>query len=70
MSNDKLAEQLAKLKETLAKWEKELIVYSKWAIENDGILTEIENKEILCIKSEIKDINEQIVNGECKLSIK
>jgi peptidoglycan hydrolase-like protein with peptidoglycan-binding domain len=64
MSNDKLAEQLAKLKETLAKWEKELIVYSKWAIENDGILTEIENKEILCIKSEIKDINEQIVKIE------
>ena len=64
MSNDKLAEQLAKLKETLAKWEKELIVYSKWAIENDGILSEIENKEILCIKSEIQDIKEQIIKIE------
>jgi peptidoglycan hydrolase-like protein with peptidoglycan-binding domain len=64
MSNEKLAEQLAKLKETLAKWEKELIVYSKWAIENDGILSDIENQVIQYIKTEILGIKDHIVKIE------
>ena len=64
MSNDKLAEQLAKLKETLAKWEKELIVYGKWAIENDGVLSEIENQVIQYIKTEIQAIKDHIVKIE------
>jgi len=64
MSNDKLAEQLAKLKETLAKWEKELIVYGKWAIENDGILSDIENQVIQYIKTEILGIKDHIVKIE------
>jgi murein DD-endopeptidase MepM/ murein hydrolase activator NlpD len=64
MSNDKLAEQLAKLKETLAKWEKELIVYSKWAVENDGILSDIENQVIQYIKTEILGIKDHIVKIE------
>lgn len=64
MSNEKLAEQLAKLKETLAKWEKELIVYSKWAIENDGIISAAAHREIDCHKSDIQAIKTRITQIE------
>ena len=64
MSNDKLAEQLGKLKEACAKWEKELSVYSKWAIENDGVLSANEIQVINAINSEIQSIKNQITKIE------
>jgi murein DD-endopeptidase MepM/ murein hydrolase activator NlpD len=64
MSNDKLAEQLAKLKETLAKWEKELDAYKKWAITNDGILSFSEMMEISSRMSDINDIKIRITQEE------
>ena len=60
MSNDKLSEQFSMLKEACAKWEKELTIYSKWAIENDGILSANEIQVINAIKSEIQAIKTQI----------
>jgi peptidoglycan hydrolase-like protein with peptidoglycan-binding domain len=64
MSNDKLTEQLGKLKEVCAKWEKELSVYSKWAIENDGVLSANEIQVINAINSEIQSIKNQITKIE------
>jgi peptidoglycan hydrolase-like protein with peptidoglycan-binding domain len=64
MSNEKLAEQLGKLKEACAKWEKELSVYSKWAIDNDGVLSLVENQVIIGIKSEIQAIKDHIAKIE------
>jgi hypothetical protein len=64
MSNDKLAEQLGKLKEAMAKWEKELSIYSKWAIENDGVLSANEIQVINAINSEIQSIKNQITKIE------
>ncbi len=60
MSNEKLTEQLNTLKEACANWEKELTIYSKWAIENDGILSANEIQVINAIKSEIQAIKTQI----------
>jgi hypothetical protein len=64
MSNDKLTEQLGKLKEAMAKWEKELSIYSKWAIENDGVLSANEIQVINAINSEIQSIKNQITKIE------
>jgi peptidoglycan hydrolase-like protein with peptidoglycan-binding domain len=64
MSNDKLTEQLGKLKEAMAKWEKELSIYSKWAIDNDGVLSLVENQVIIGIKSEIQAIKDHIAKIE------
>ena len=64
MSNEKLTQQLGKLKEACAKWEKELSVYSKWAIENDGVLSANEIQVINAINSEIQSIKNQIAKIE------
>jgi len=70
MSNEKLAEQLNMLKEACAKWEKELAIYSKWAIENDGVLSVVEKKEIVDRKVDIQAIKKRILNIEEYKSIK
>ncbi len=64
MSNEKLAEQLAKLKEACFKWEKELAIYSKWAIDNDGVLSAAEKTEIDRRKTEIAAIKARIAQIE------
>lgn len=64
MSNEKLAEQLDKLKVACAKWEKELDIYSKWAKENDGVISATEQKEIDRRKTEIAAIKARIAQVE------
>jgi len=63
MSNEKLTQQLGKLKEACAKWEKELETYKKWALENDGVISigetiEITRRltDIIAIKARIAQI--------------
>ncbi len=65
MSNEKLAEQLGKLKEACTKWEKELETYKKWALENDGVISigetiEITRRltDIIAIKARIAQIEQ------------
>lgn len=64
MSNEKLAEQLNMLKEACAKWEKELAIYTKWAIENDGVISASEKKEIERRKADIAAIKARIAQIE------
>jgi peptidoglycan hydrolase-like protein with peptidoglycan-binding domain len=64
MSNDKLAEQLGKLKEACAKWEKELETYKKWALENDGVISMGEMVEITRRLSDIIAIKARIAQIE------
>lgn len=59
MSNDKLAEQLNTLKQTCAKWEKELAIYTKWALENDGVLSAAEKQVIEARKADIEAIQKK-----------
>ncbi len=60
MANETLAEQLEKLKVALSKWEIELDVYSKWALQNDGVISVSEQQEIERRKTEIVAIRTRI----------
>ena len=61
MSNEKLVEQLNKLKQFCSIWEKELETFSKWAIENDGVITPDEQSIITNRKLDIDSIKKRIL---------
>lgn len=52
------------LKDACAKWEKELAVFSKWALENDGVLSAAEKQLIEVRKSDIEAIKARIAKIE------
>ena len=64
MTNEKLTEQLNTLKDACAKWEKELAIYTKWALENDGVLSAAEKQVIEARKADIEAIQKRIVQIE------
>jgi hypothetical protein len=56
MSNENLAAQLEKIKVALVKWYKELQVYTKWALANDGVIDETEKEGITRRMGDINSI--------------
>ena len=64
MSNEKLIDQLKQLKEFCSRCEIELKAFTKYALENDGIISFAENKYIESLQSEIAAIKKRIADIE------